>query len=132
MKQDERELPEGLHAVKRPSVLQSQSTSIKSHNYAANLRYIMHSNSNFYLVKINVHTEIGRMPSICCYQNIERKRYSDINQRPRLCYKFAKIVGNNSNLDIVKINAYTKFGQIRSICSKDIEQKQNSDINQGP
>ena len=38
---------------------------------------------------------------------------------------------NNSYLDLVNINAYTKFGQILFICSKDIERKQNSDINQG-
>ena len=35
-------------------------------------------------------------------------------------------------LDLVNINAFIKFDQILSICSKDIEQKQNSDINQGP
>ena len=28
------------------------------------------------------------------------------------------ITGNNPNLDLVKINAYTKFGQVLSICSK--------------
>ena len=42
---------------------------------------------------------------------------------------------NNPNLDLVNINAYTKFGKILSICSQDIELKrnseQNSDINQG-
>ena len=43
-----------------------------------------------------------------------------------------KITGNNPNLDIVSINAYTKFVEILSICSPDIEQKQKSDINQGP
>ena len=39
---------------------------------------------------------------------------------------------NNPNLDVVNINAYTKSGQIRSICSQDIERKQNSDIKHGP
>ena len=29
-------------------------------------------------------------------------------------------------------NAHAKFGQNPFICSKDIELKQNSDINQGP
>ena len=38
---------------------------------------------------------------------------------------------NNLNLDLVSINAYPKFGQIPSICSQNIERKQNSDINQG-
>ena len=47
-----------------------------------------------------------------------------------------KITGNNPNLEFVNINAYTKFGQILSISSQDIERKwnseQNFDISQGP
>ena len=43
-----------------------------------------------------------------------------------------KITGNNPNLDIVNINAYTIFGQILSICSQYIERKLNSCINQRP
>ena len=43
-----------------------------------------------------------------------------------------KMMGNNPELDIVNVDVHTKFGQILSICSKAIEQKQNSDINQGP
>ena len=39
---------------------------------------------------------------------------------------------NNPNLDLVSINAYAKFGQNPSICSQDIERKQNSDLNKGP
>ena len=42
------------------------------------------------------------------------------------------MTGNNPNLDLVHIKAYTKFGQNLFICSEDIERKQNSDINQGP
>ena len=41
------------------------------------------------------------------------------------------MTGNNPNLDLVNINAYTKFGEILFTCSPDIEQKQNSDVNQG-
>ena len=36
---------------------------------------------------------------------------------------------NNTNLDLVNINAYAKFGQIPSMYSQDIERKRNSDIN---
>ena len=43
-----------------------------------------------------------------------------------------KMTSNNPNLDLVNINALTKFGQNLSVCSKDIELKRNSDINQGP
>ena len=39
---------------------------------------------------------------------------------------------NPIDLDLVNINAFIKFGQILSICSKDIERKRNSDMNQGP
>ena len=38
----------------------------------------------------------------------------------------------NSNIDLVNDNVYTKFGLNLFIRSQDIEQKPNSDINQGP
>ena len=38
----------------------------------------------------------------------------------------------NSKVDIVNDNVYTKFGLNRSIRLQDIEQKLNSDVNQGP
>ena len=38
----------------------------------------------------------------------------------------------NTNLDLVTDNVYTNFGLILSICSQDIEQKPNFDINQWP
>ena len=44
------------------------------------------------------------------------------------------VAGNNRNLYLVNINTYTKFGESLSLCSQDIERKQNiernSDINQ--
>ena len=43
-----------------------------------------------------------------------------------------KITGNNPKLDVVNVYVHTKFGQILSIGSQDIERKQNTDINQGP
>ena len=43
-----------------------------------------------------------------------------------------KMMCNNPNVDLVNINAYIKFGEIMSICSQDIEQKQNFGVNQGP
>ena len=48
------------------------------------------------------------------------------------CRNFVKILrkmkGNNPKSDL---DVHTKFGQILSICSQDIEQKQNSDVNEG-
>ena len=37
-----------------------------------------------------------------------------------------------SNVDLVKDNVYTKFGLNLYSRSEDIEQKTNSDVNQGP
>ena len=38
----------------------------------------------------------------------------------------------NTNIDLVNDNVYTKFGLNRFIRIQDIEQKLNSDVNQGP
>ena len=38
----------------------------------------------------------------------------------------------NTNVDLVNDNVYTKFGLNRFIRFQDIEQKLNSDVNQGP
>ena len=43
-----------------------------------------------------------------------------------------KMMCNNLNVNIVNMNAYIKFGKILSICSQDIELKQNFGVNQGP
>ena len=43
-----------------------------------------------------------------------------------------KMMSNNPNVDLVNINAYIQFGEILSICSQDIERKQNFGVNQGP
>ena len=48
----------------------------------------------------------------------------------QICKKHTQIY--NSNIDLVNDNVFTKFGLILSIRSQDIEQKPNSDVNQGP
>ena len=50
------------------------------------------------------------------------------------CYSvkiLRKMTGNNPKLDLVNDDVHTKFGQILSIRSQDIERKRNSDVNQG-
>ena len=42
------------------------------------------------------------------------------------------MTGDNPKLDHVNVDVHTKFVQILSICSRAIERKQNSDVNQGP
>ena len=39
---------------------------------------------------------------------------------------------SNAKRDVVKINEYAESGQNQFICAQDIEQKQNSDVIQGP
>ena len=36
------------------------------------------------------------------------------------------MTGNNPKLDLVNVDAHKKIGKILSICSKDIDRKQNS------
>ena len=50
-------------------------------------------------------------------------RNSVANLRKKMIY--------NTNFDLVNDNVYTKFGLNRSIRFQDIEQKLNSDVNQG-
>ena len=51
-------------------------------------------------------------------------RNSVVNLRKRKTY--------NTNVDLVNDNVYTKFDLNLSIRSQEIEQKPNSDVNQGP
>ena len=53
-----------------------------------------------------------------------KDRNSDANLRKTMNY--------NTNVDHVNDNVYTKFDLNRSIRLQDIEQKLNSDVNQGP
>ena len=43
-----------------------------------------------------------------------------------------KTIFYSTDIDLVNDNVYTKFGLNRSICFENIEQKRNSDVNQGP
>ena len=51
-------------------------------------------------------------------------RNSVVNLRKTMIY--------DTNIDLVNANVYTIFGLNRSICFEDIEQKLNTDVNQGP
>ena len=42
------------------------------------------------------------------------------------------MTSNNPTLDLAKMNAYIKFGEILPIGSQDIERKQNFGVNKGP
>ena len=52
-----------------------------------------------------------------------------VNNYDKNCY-LEKI--SKAAVDLVNDNVYTKIGLNQSICFQDIEQKLNSDVNQGP
>ena len=94
------------------------------------------------LVNVDVHTKFGQILSIHS-QDIERKRNFDVNQGPLITpskffekkkkKKKTETTDNNPKLGLVHLDVHTKFGEILSICSQDIERKRNnSDVNQGP
>ena len=90
------------------------------------------NNPKLDLVNVDVHTNFGQILSIHS-QNIEQKLYFLTSIKGRYSVKIKqKMTGNNLKLDRVNVDVHTKFGQILSIGSQDIERKRNSDVNQGP
>ena len=90
------------------------------------------NNPKLDLVNDDVHTKFGRILSICS-QDIERGNEILTSIQGLNTVKILrKMTGNNPKLDLVNDDVHTKFGLILSICSQDIERKQNSDVNQGP
>ena len=68
-----------------------------------------------------------------CPQDIEQKQIMLPIKRHFFVTNLWKTTGKNPiDTDLVNINAFIHVGQILSICSKDTEQKRNSDMNQGP
>ena len=68
-------------------------------------------------------------------QNLTRiVRGSDYSPAYELFSRVRKktMTGNNPKLDLVNVDAHKKIGNILSICSQDIDRKQNSHVNQGP
>ena len=102
-------------------------TSIKGCNSVANLRKTTIYNTNIDLVNDDVYTKFGLILKTLSKNQIltSIKGHNSVaNLRKTKIY--------NTNLDLVNDNVFTKFGLILSIHSQDIEQKPNSDINQGP
>ena len=84
--------------------------------------------TNLDLVNINAHTKFGENLSIC-FKDIEQKRNSELLisvKGHNSITNLRKMTGNNPNLDLVSINAYTKFGKIQLIYSLYIKQKVQS------
>ena len=106
-------------------------TSIKGRKSVANLRKTKIYNTNLDLVTDNVYTNFGLILSICS-QDIEQKPNFDvIKGRNSVANLRKKTTIYNTKVDLVDDNVFTKFGLYRSIRFQDIEQKLNSDVNQG-
>ena len=105
--------------------------SIKGCNSVANLQKMMLYNPYLILSMIMC---IQNLVTFCqCVLKILSKnqiltsikgRNSVVNLRKTIIY--------NTNIDLVNDNVYTKFGLNLYISFQDIEQKLNSDVNQGP
>ena len=101
-------------------------TSIKGRNSVANLQKTKIYNTNVDLVIDNV--------SFCQFvlKILSKNQILRSNKGSNSVVNFQKTMIYNTNVDLVNDNVYTKFGLNRSIRFQDIEQKLNSDVNQGP
>ena len=83
------------------------------------------NNPTLDLVNINAHEEFGQILSICsiCLKILRRNEILTIIKGYNSITNLCKMMCNNPNLDLVRSNAYTKFGQILLIYSPDIEWK---------
>ena len=73
---------------------------------------------------IKIHQLVHKILSINEISTSIKGRNSVENER--------KILFKHPNLNLVNINAFTKFDRNLQINSQDIEHKQNSDVDQGP
>ena len=89
------------------------------------------NNPKLDLVNVDVHTKFGRILSIFLKILSGNEILTSIKGRNSVKI-LQKMTVNNPKLDLVNDDVHTKFGRILSIRSQDIEQKRNSDVNQGP
>ena len=105
-------------------------TSIKGRNSVANLRKTKIYNTNLDLVTDNVYTNFGLILSILHKILSKNQILTSIKGRNSVA-NLRKTTIYNIKVDLVNDNVYTKFGLNQSIHFQDIEQKLNSDVNQG-
>ena len=102
-----------------------QFHTFKSHSYVHNRIIQENQRTNG---PVNAHLISG--PSKA--QNIKKKQFLTSIKGRNSFPNLRKTMIYNTNIDLVNDNVYTKFGLNRSISFQDIEQKPNSDVNQGP
>ena len=106
-------------------------TSIKGRKFVAYLRKTKIYDTNIDLSMIMC---IQNLVSICLFVLkilSKNKILTSIKGRNSVA-NLRKTMIYITNVDLVNDYVYTKFDLNRSICFKDIEQKLNSDVNQGP
>ena len=89
------------------------------------------NNPKLDLVNVDAHTKFGRILSIFLMILSGNEILTSIKGRNSVKV-LQKMTVNIPKLDLVNDDVHTKFGRILSIRSQDIEQKRNSDVNQGP
>ena len=88
-------------------------------------------NTEVDLVNDDVYTKFGLILSIRS-QDMSKNRILTSIKGSNSVANLQKTKIYNTNIALVNYNVFTKFGLILSIRSQDIEQKLNSDVNQGP
>ena len=107
-------------------------TSIKGRNSVANLRKKKIYNTNVDLVNDNVFPK--RLVSFCQFvlKILSKNQILMSNKGRNSVANLQKTMIYNTNVFLINDNVYTKCGLNLSIYFQDIEQKLNSDVNQGP
>ena len=85
------------------------------------------------LVNDDVFTKVGLILSLRSQNTVLSKNLILISIKDNNSIaNLRKTKIDNTKIDLVNDNVYTKFGLNLFIRSQDIEQKPNSDVNQGP
>ena len=105
-------------------------TSIKGSNSVANFQKAKIYNISIDLVNDNVFTNLVSFCLFVLKILSKNEILKSIRGRNSVA-NLQKTIIYNTNVDFVNDNGYTKFGLNRSIRFQDIEQKLNSNINQG-
>ena len=90
------------------------------------------NNTNKNLVNDDVYTNFLLILSICSKKILSKTRILTSIKGSNSVANLRKTKIYNTNIDLVNDNVYTKFGLNLFILSQDIEQKPNSDLNEGP
>ena len=91
-------------------------------------------NTNIDLVNDDVYTKFGLILCECQFvlKILSKNQILTSIKGRNSVANLPKTTIYNTNIDLVNDDVFTKFSLILSFGSQDIEQKPNSDVNQGP